>query len=62
MTNVKKAALGLKAHPAPAANLTFLDKSRDKPRVTTFKSRIPKVNSITIKKNDDYDELLFLAN
>lgn len=57
MTNKKKAALGLKAKPAQVADLRFSNGHND--NLSHFKERTPKVNSITIKKNGDYNALPF---
>ena len=58
MTNVKKAALGLKAKPSQVADVCF-EKKDTTSKMGCFKFRTPAHDSITILKNKDYDKLPF---
>ena len=57
MKNIKKAALGLKARPSCVGNITKWEFESKK--TGSFPNKTPKADSITIKKNDDYDKLPF---
>jgi len=57
MKNVKKAALGLKAKPSCIGNIS--KRELDSKKTGSFPNREPKVDSITIKKNGDYNKLPF---
>lgn len=57
MRTVKTADLGLTAKPYPVADLRF---SKIPGNVISHsKERIPRVNTVTIKKNGDFHELPF---
>ena len=58
MTNVKKAALGLKAKPSQVADVRF-EKKDTVSTMGCFRFRTPKSKSITILKNEDYNKLPF---
>lgn len=59
MTNIKKAALGLRIRPAQVADLKFLNSQNTDYSAQLKNSKILEMNNITIKKNSDYNTLPF---